>query len=268
MLSVRGKVLHLLSAPTTSHSHPTYRPRDSRTHTHSTCSLCSDSHTALSSTSWHLPHTHLRSFQADLHPGSMRLGYGEDDEDKLDSSQPFWLGSPWQLYTAFTVSHSNPPYHTNFPRMPLLYMHWSGAEEHRNTLHAHGSLQSADIGLFGFVCECLFVFISFFWPCSCHSSSASLFVCVTFLCWTLLRRQSWSASWTSWKTRIRTRFPPCAQIPSMTPMTIFIQTTLTPLVILMRTVCLPLQSEFIMMDIIENLVFRLWSHWWKCLFWG
>ncbi|TKS86055.1 EH domain-binding protein 1 [Collichthys lucidus] len=45
------------------------------------------------------------SSQADLHPGSMRLGYGEDDEDKLDSSQPFWLGSPWQLYTAFTVSH-------------------------------------------------------------------------------------------------------------------------------------------------------------------
>lgn len=148
-----------------------------------------------------------------------------------------------------------------FPRMPLLYMHWSGTEvakEHRAPqqhwmvflLMVHSKVQ-----ILVYLVLWMFVFLGntlvcscYFWPCSSHSSSLLLVVCIT-LFWTL-SQQSWSTSWTSWKTRIRKRLLQWAPIPSTSLLTIFIRTTSTHLTILMRKVCSTLCDKNILKPIL------------------
>lgn len=110
------------------------------------------------------------------------------------------------------------------------------------------------------------VFVAvYFSPCNHRSSSFLLYLFMT-LCGTLWQ-QSWSTSWTSSKTRIRKLLLPWAPIPSMSPMTTFIRTTSTHLVILMREVCSTRSAKYIetakFMDSVKNYGFVLIITWWK-----
>lgn len=157
----QGKVLQLLSAATTSHSHTTtYSLRN----THKPAALFFFSAAFLGIylrqiyTPFKLTHTLAACDSATV--SMMKIKWttlGLSSQNLHSNSNAF-----------FTVSHSNPPYHTNLPRMPLSYT--VVADKHRtlgsapqqrgdtharlNGLFAHGSLQSAEFGIFGFVNGC------------------------------------------------------------------------------------------------------------------